>query len=298
LTDSGLHKLIDEFSASFHARRNQGFFSSMGVDAASDITLLLKYASGKLPLEEFRIDFKGKRVSPSPLDMLDICLGRAIDELARPIDAIRHQAKTVTVGTSRKEEVVRGVMFDFLKGLGFSPDNLTSKGGLTIGRLQKVTSGVRGYTLYTIEGLDDEGKPADRTTISIEKRGGISLHMKSRAESPIPLSGAKKTIVSTGDVYAGLGKSDTAPIVIVPLLEGGTFIHKILLLHVIFKEALSSSEKKAALGDKFNQIRDIINEYNVSWNDKYLDPLPVSFLLGDGVNVIAETIMSSLESGK
>jgi len=297
LTDPGLHKLIDAFSTSFHSRKNRGFFSSMGVDAASDITLLLKYAAGKLPLEEFRIDFKGKRVSPSPLDMLDICLGRAIDELARPIDAIRHQAKTVTVGTSRKEEVVRGVIFDFLKGLGFSSDNLTSKGGLTIGRLQKVTSDVRGYTLYTIEGLDEEGKPTEATTISIEQRGGVSLRMKSRAEVPIPLSGAKKTIVSTRDVYAGLGKSDQAPLIIIPLIEGETFIQKILLLHVLFKEALSPAEKKAVLGDKFNQIRDIINEYNIVWNDTYLDTLPVEFLLGDGANVIAETIMKSLEGG-
>ncbi|MBN2398247.1 MAG: SIS domain-containing protein, partial [Deltaproteobacteria bacterium] len=184
LTDPGLHVLIDEFSTSFRDRRNQGYFSSLGIDVASDITLLLKYAAGKLPLEEFRIDFKDKQVSPSPLDLLDVSLGMAIDELSRPIDAIRHQAKTVTVGTSRKEEIIHGVIFDFLKDLGFSPDNLTSAGGLTITRLQKVTSDVRGYTLYAIRDLDEEGKPTDQTTISIDGRGGVSLRMKSRAEVP------------------------------------------------------------------------------------------------------------------
>ncbi len=262
---------------------------------ASDITLLLKYAAGKLPLEEFRIDFKNKQVSPSPLDLLDISLGMAIDELSRPIDAIRHQAKTVTVGTSRKEEIARGVIFDFLKDLGFSPDNLTTAGGLTITRLQKVTVEIRGYTLYAIRDLDEEGKPTEETTIAIEMRGGISLHMRSRAEIPIPLSGAKKTIVSTRDVYAGLGRSDRAPLIIIPLIEEGTFIQKIILLHVIFKEALSASGKKAALGNKFNQIRDIVDEYNISWSDAYLDPLPVAFLLGEGVNVIAETMMGSVK---
>ena len=264
---------------------------------ASDITLLLKYAAGKLPLEEFRIDFKNKQVSPSPLDLLDVSLGMAIDELSRPIDAIRHQAKTVTVGTSRKEEIVRGVIFDFLKDLGFSPDNLTSAGGLTIARLQKVTTDVRGYTQYAIHDLDDEGKPTDQTTISIEQRGGISLRMKSRAEVPIPLSGAKKTIVSSRDVYAGLGRSDKAPLVIIPLIEEGTSIEKILLLHVIFREDLKSSEKKAALGDKFNQVRDIIDEYNIPWNDVYLDPLSIAFLLGEGINVIAEKIIHALKEG-
>ena len=295
LTDPGLHILIDEFSTSFRDRRNKGFFSSLGIDVASDITLLLKYAAGKLPLEEFRIDFKNKQVSPSPLDLLDISLGMAIDELSRPIDAIRHQAKTVTVGTSRKEEIARGVIFDFLKDLGFSPDNLTTAGGLTITRLQKVTAEIRGYTLYAIRDLDEEGKPTEETTIAIEMRGGISLHMRSRAEIPIPLSGAKKTIVSTRDVYAGLGRSDRAPLIIIPLIEEGTFIQKIILLHVIFKEALSASGKKAALGNKFNQIRDIVDEYNISWSDAYIDPLPVAFLLGEGVNVIAETMMGSVK---
>jgi len=221
----------------------------------------------------------------------------AIDELSRPIDAIRHQAKTVTVGTSRKEEIIHGVIFDFLKDLGFSPDNLTSAGGLTITRLQKVTSDVRGYTLYAIRDLDEEGKPTDQTTISIEGRGGVSLRMKSRAEVPIPLSGAKKTIVSTRDVYAGLGRSDQAPLMIIPLIEGGTFIQKILLLHVIFREDLNSSEKKAALGDKFNQVRDIIDEYNIPWSDAYLDPLSIDFLLGEGTNIIAERIIRSLKEG-
>ncbi len=298
LADPGLHKIVNEFASDFHGRRNQGFFSSLGIDVAADITLLLKYASGKLPLEEFRVDFKEKFFSPSPLDMMDICLGKAIDELARPIDAIRHQAKTVTVGTSRKEEVARGVIFDCLREIGFSPDNLTSRSGPTLGRLQRVVSDIRGYTLYTIGGLDDEGLPGDDAAIWIEKRGGISLRMRSRAESPIPLSGAKKTIVGTRDAYAGLGKSDGAPIIILPLITTGTTVQHILLMHVIFKEGLTPSEKRESLGDKFNQIMDIINEYNIPWEDRYLGPLPVAFILGEGINVVAERIMASLEKGE
>ena len=296
LGDPGLRRLIEEFAVSFRVRRNQGFFSSLSVNVASDIPLLLKYAAGKLPLEDFRLDFREKQVSPSPLDLLDISLGKAIDELARPVDAIRHQAKTVTVGTSRKEETVRGVIFDYMKELGFSPDNMTGAGGLAVMRLQKVTANIRGYTLYAVCDLDDEGQPTDRTTIAIEKRGGISLRMKSRAEVPIPLSGAKKTIVSSRDVYAGMGRSDQAPLMIIPLIEGGRSIRKILLLHTVFRDTLTAAEKKAALGDKFNQIRDIINEYNVPWEDRYLDPFPVAFLLGEGIGIIAKAIMQSMKS--
>ena len=61
----------------------------------------------------------------TPFDLLDVTLGTAIDELTRPIDAIRHQAKTVTVGTSRKEKELKGIIFDLLETLKFSVKNLT-----------------------------------------------------------------------------------------------------------------------------------------------------------------------------
>ena len=118
----------------------------------------------------------------SPIDLLSLTLGQAIDELSRPIDARRHQAKTVTVGTSRKEEQIRGIMFDLIAELEFSPRNLSGKNILTLSRVQRAVSRVKGYTIYEIKGLDAEGKPCDLSMISIRARGGISLGMKSRAE--------------------------------------------------------------------------------------------------------------------
>ncbi|MCD6353447.1 MAG: SIS domain-containing protein, partial [Proteobacteria bacterium] len=239
----GLHKIIKEFSTDFHSRRKQGFFSSLSVKLASDITLLLKYAVGKLPLEDFWEEFKEERTSSSPIDMLDVCLDQAADELSRPIDAIRHQAKTVTVGTSRKEEMLPGILFDFLRELNFSLENLTSNDGFTVRRIQGAISDIRGYTLYEVGNLDDEGKPGELSAISIKKRGGISFQMKSRAEKSGFLKGTKKTIVKTGDIYAGLGRFDRAPVVIIPLLGKKHFIKNILLVHVNFKKDLTASEK-------------------------------------------------------
>jgi uncharacterized protein YfaA (DUF2138 family) len=40
------------------------------------------------------------------IDDLTAALTRAIEELTRPVDAIKHQAKTVTVGISRSDESV------------------------------------------------------------------------------------------------------------------------------------------------------------------------------------------------
>ena len=178
----------------------------MNPATVSDLSLLAKYAAGKLPFEDFWDDFEtdNGRIS-SPIDLLDISFGQAIDELSRPIDAIRHQAKTVTVGTSRKEEVLEGMIFNLLRDLNFSAKNLASYNIVTIKRVQSAISAVRGYTLYDINNLDPEGRPTDSATIAVRNRGGISLEMKSRADSSSSRMGTKRTIARTGNIYVGLG---------------------------------------------------------------------------------------------
>jgi len=296
ISDPDLIRIIEEFSTEFHSRRQRKFFSSMSLDTASDITLLLKYAIGKMPLEDFWEEFKTKRTSPSPLDMLDVCLGRAIDELSRPIDAIRHQAKTVTVGTSRKAKIPKGILFDFLGELNFSLENLSSKNGQDARRIQKAVSEITGYTLYDIDNLDMHGKPQDDTTISISGRSGISLQLTSRVTPNSSLKGTKKSLVSGGAIYAGLGKSDQAPLVIIPLLGSHHTIHHLLLIHVKFQEHLSVTDKIEVLGDKFGRIRDIVNEINLPWNDDYLEKISVECLLDKSIEQIASSIIDSIQT--
>ena len=119
IADVNLRQIINKFYQSFNHHRNEGAFNLLGVKTISDLVLLLKYAAGKLPLEDFRHEFKVDEGFVSPLNFLDVILGRAIDELTRPIDAIRHQAKTVTVGTTRKEKVFKGIVFDLVGGAQF-----------------------------------------------------------------------------------------------------------------------------------------------------------------------------------
>jgi glucosamine--fructose-6-phosphate aminotransferase (isomerizing) len=290
IADRGSKRLITDFAVRFNERRHQGAFSLSGNRTIADMVLLLKYVAGKLPLEDFWQDFREGDGFTSPLDLLDITLGRAIDELSRPIDAIRHQAKTVTVGTSRKEQLLRGIIFDVLKELEFSVKSLSSKNILAIGRIQPAILAIKGYTLYAISNLDAEGNPGDAATIAIGKRGGISLAMKSRTQNSGVLMGTKKTIVSMGQMYIGYGKSDGASIVIVPLFGEGAGIGNLLLLHVDFQEGLSLRERKEVLGYRFSDIRNLVNEYNLSWDDRYLENIPLGTLLGEPVEVIAGRI--------
>ena len=197
IADGRLRRLVSDFTVRFNRLRSSGAFSLAGVRTISDLILLLKYASGKLPLEDFQRDFLAA-VTTSPIDLLDETLGHAVDELSRPIDAIRHQAKTVTVGTSRKETPLKGVVFDLLRKLAFSDRSLLSVNIPAISLLQRAAAAINGYTLYAINHLDAEGKPGEEATIAIVGRGGISLGMSSRAETSGRLMGTKKGIVTSG----------------------------------------------------------------------------------------------------
>jgi glutamine---fructose-6-phosphate transaminase (isomerizing) len=294
IADTELRHLVNDFSLRFNRRRGDGAFALTGSRTIVDLILLLKYAAGKLPLDDFRHDFPVTGETTSPIDLLDITLGHAVDELSRPIDAIRHQAKTVTVGTSRKEAPLKGIVFDLLGQLGFTARSLLSTNVLAIGRIQRALAAINGYTLYAVNHLNAEGKPGDDATIAIAGRGGISVGMKSRAETSGRLMGTKKGIVASGQVYVGQGRSDGAPIVIVPLLDGDDLVRHLLLLHVGFNEALSVRERVEILGERASSIRDLIQEYNLPWDERILGEISLGVLLGEPVEVIAGRLRKRL----
>jgi glucosamine--fructose-6-phosphate aminotransferase (isomerizing) len=274
----------------FNAYRQNGAFGVLGGKTIADLMLLLKYTAGKLPLQEIRQDFKDEKDLFSPYDLLDMTLGAAIDELTRPIDAIRHQAKTVTVGTSRKEKELEGIIFELLETLNFNMKNLTYRDILMIKRIQPAIAAIRGYTVYDIHNLDEQGNPSADSMIAIRAKGGVAANMKSRADNPTALMGVKRTIVSTGHAYVGRGKTDGASIMIIPLRTEEAGIGNLLLVHIRFNEALALSEKIEVLGSRYNEISNLINEYNLIWNDQYLETISMEFLFGEPIDIIAGQI--------
>jgi glucosamine--fructose-6-phosphate aminotransferase (isomerizing) len=294
LADESLQRIAKDFTDGFLERKNSGRFSQAGINTISDLVLLLKYTGGKLPVDDFRHDFPGHE-GMSSIDLLDETLGHAVDELSRPIDAIRHQAKTVTVGTSRKEVLPEGIITDLLLDLSFGVHSLAGTNILLLGRLQKAALSINGYTLYVVDKLDRDGKPGDDAIIWIKKRGGVSRQMHSRIEKSRSLIGTKKGIVATGRIYAGRGKSDGAPIVIVPLLGNKERIENLLLLHVTFNEKLSVRERREILGEKENDIMNLVQECNLSWNENLLGDIPLGVLLGEPVEVIVGRIKQNMQ---
>jgi glucosamine--fructose-6-phosphate aminotransferase (isomerizing) len=271
---------------------------AMGAD--SDLTLLLKYLAGRLPLSDFELDFG---VKGTPLNMINTLferMGRAINDMARPVDAIKHQAKTVTVGTSRISEKTEGILFEVLAARNFRVSQLTAANIIVLKNLQGIVSGVQGLTLYKISGLNLLGEPTDETVVEVLEKEGTSKNIRSRAEKDNVLKGTKKIIVREGNVYIGKGRKDDRSILIIPILSTSSaapnIIEYLLLLNVTFKENIPLSVKTKALGGKYERIKNIVQENSIPWEDKLLECIDVQELFGVSAEKVGEYIGSCVEA--
>ncbi|HET9770357.1 MAG TPA: SIS domain-containing protein, partial [Acidimicrobiia bacterium] len=84
--------------------RAGSYNGALEAGTAVELVSVLRYATRALPLELYELDHGRVGTPGVVIEDLAAALTRAIDELTRPVDAIRHQAKTVTVGISRSEE--------------------------------------------------------------------------------------------------------------------------------------------------------------------------------------------------
>ena len=267
---------------------------SIGTEYLADLTILLKYLAGRLPVSDFELDFNVKGTALNMLNTLFASLGEAINLMSRPVDAIKHQAKTVTVGTSRISEQVEGRLFDALAGPGFKPAQLTPSNVNVLRNLQAVVAEVLGMTLYQIRGLDILGEPTDETTIEVIDKTGTSADIPSRVRTDNHLKGSKRIIVRQGNVYIGKGRKDDRSILMIPILSAEpdryNTIEHLMLLHIAFKDEVPLPARMEALGGKYEHIINIVQEKDIVWEDRLLDGIPISDLFGRSAEKVGEMI--------
>lgn len=289
------------FDNTFRRKKSEKKFpSAIGFETHSDLTLLLKYLSGRLPVADFELDFSQKGTTTNMLNAMFKCLGDAINRLARPVDAIKHQAKTVTVGTSRISERIEGILFDFLSKADFGISQLTASNIIVLKNLQAIVSEVAGSALYRIKGLDLLGEPVADTTIQVIRKSGIAKNIPSRVETDTTLKGTKRIIVRQGNVYIGKGRKDERSIVVIPILSSSpaspNIIEFLALLHVTFKENTSLDARIKALGGKYEHIKNIVQENSVAWEDQLLEHIRIEELFGRSAEKVAESIVAQIDA--
>ena len=114
----------------------------------------------------------GKVGTPEVLvDDLTAALTRAIEELTRPVDAIKHQAKTVTVGISRSDEgLLDSRLVQEVLAAGAGRDRLSYR---TLKALAELDPGGGGRD--RLHPLPHRGRPrGGEAHISIVDRGGLA----------------------------------------------------------------------------------------------------------------------------
>jgi glucosamine--fructose-6-phosphate aminotransferase (isomerizing) len=293
---------IAEFYNKFRKKRAANQFPvTIGSDVVSDLTLLLKYLSGRLPVSDFDLDFNQKGTAVNMLNTFFNCLAVGISTMARPVDAIKHQAKTVTVGTSRIGKRIEGILFDALSIENLAISQLTNMNIIVLKNLQGIIDQIEGSTFYRIDGLSVLGEPSEDTTIEVIKKRGDIADVPSRVETDNRLKGTKRIIVRQGNVYIGKGRKDERSIMIIPILTtsdtGPNRIEYLLLLHISFRQDITLDSRIKALGGKFEHIKNIVQENSITWQDSFLDLLEIEELFGRSAEKTADFIVSRQNGG-
>jgi len=257
--------------------------ASTAVRAAS----MLRYATGVSPLDAYEIEH-GKVGTPSTVVQdLTAALTKAIEELTRPIDAIKHQAKTVTVGISRSDETLLHVpLVAAALSAGTPRDGLSYRALRTMVDLDAAVVEVTGFTRYRIDG-DPRGADA---SVHVVDRGGVAVGLASRTDSDPRLTGTKHRVATQREVTAVRGRRDGRTIVMVPEVKQSQTVG-LTLLHVRFADHLPAAAMRAVLEGyqgRYSALVDAVTETEATFDDDRLATVGVVELLTEPVYVLAE----------
>ncbi|MFM8862544.1 MAG: SIS domain-containing protein [Acidimicrobiia bacterium] len=274
----------------FDALRSGHYDGHLEASSAVRLATMWRFALGTVPLEAYQIEF-GKVGTPAVvLEDLVSALSAAIDELTRPIDAIKHQAKTVTVGISRSDETLMQVpSVRAVLEAGAQRDRLTYSTLRTLAALEPLLAEVLGSTRYAIEGhVDPSGH--DGATIVVVDRAGLARDLPSRTTTDPQLRGTKRLVAAEHTVLLARGRSDGRTVLLVPEIKEGESTG-ITLLHVRLRDDLPLPALRTVLQgyrNRYAALKQSVTETEPVFRDDLLVDVPVVELMTEPVSALAE----------
>ena len=271
----------------FQGLRQGRYNGCLEAGTAAEMAAMYRYALGIAPLDAYQLE-RGRVGTPAVvLEDLTAMLTVAVGELTRPVDAIRHQAKTVTVGISRAEEsllelpLVRAAL-----DAGAPRHQLSYRTLRTLTALDPAVAAVTGYIRYSINGHPD----APNTTIHVTDRGGITVGLASRTDRDPTLRGSKHLVAAERQVRAARGRSDGRTIVLIPEVKDRQTTG-LTLLHVQFRPRLAPEAAQQVLegyGNRFAALRDEVTETEPDFRLDRLGDISIEDLLLEPVADLAD----------
>ncbi len=252
--------------------RDHYYDGHLEASAAVRLVNTLRDAASANPVESYAWS-SGKVGTPAALvDELVAALTEAIEQLTRPIDAIKHQAKTVTVGISRSDEgVLDRALVQATLTAGAGRDVLSYRTLKVLAALDPAVAEVHGFTRYRIEG----------DTVAIVDRGGISRDLPSRVDTDSRLLGTKHRVAASQELLVARGRRDGRTVIFVPEVKSGVCTG-ITLLHVRLVEQLPTDVMRGVLqgyDHRYDRLVDWVSETEGDFDESQLGELPVDVLL-------------------
>jgi glucosamine--fructose-6-phosphate aminotransferase (isomerizing) len=289
LVDGAFEQLQDELLAPGHrfldGLRSGAYDGHLEASTAAKLVTILRYGTGVASLDSYQMEI-GKVGRPGVVvDDLNAALTKAIDELTRPVDAIKHQAKTVTVGVSRSDESL--LMSDLAKATlnaGTPRDRLSYRELRTLAALDPAVTEITGWTRYRIEGDVEHD-----ATIQVVDRGGIATGITSRTDANPTLRGGKHRAAFEREIMVGVG-SDGRSVIHIPEVKDNQTTG-LTLLHCRFHERLPTTTIRAVMQGyrgRYGALKDAVTESRPTFRDDILATLDVVELLTRPVYTLAE----------
>ncbi len=268
----------EEFGRQLRAGRYDGHLPA---GTASRLDVLYRYALGVLPLDAYEIDYGEMGTPAGVLERLLGALTEAVEELTRPVDAIRHQAKTVTVGISRSEEALRHVaLVRAVLAAGADDERLSYDTLSTLAGLDPAVARVTGHLRYVVDGEN----------IEIADRAGIAAGLESRVRRDPALRGTKREVSRERRVLLTRGRRDGRLIVLAPEIKSGDTVG-LVLLHVALHERLPAAVTAGVLRryrDRYSRLRHTVTETEAGFDEALLAEVPLEDLLLGGLAAVAD----------
>ena len=260
---------LHEFEQGVRAKSYDGHLEA---STAVRLTAAIGYLRSRRPIEDFSI-VTGNVGTPELLiaEVID-ALSAAIDELTRPIDAIKHQAKTVTVGISRSDsDLVETALVQAVISRGAGRDVVSYRSLKVLAALESAVASVAGATRYSIVG----------DVVSVVDRDGVAVGLQSRVDSDPALTGTKRYVAEQQEVLVARGRRDGRTVILVPETKAGVCTG-LTLLHVEFHDRISVDDARTCLqgyDNRYERLVDWVTETEGKFDESKLSEISVAELL-------------------
>jgi glucosamine--fructose-6-phosphate aminotransferase (isomerizing) len=264
---------IEGFLTSVTTGQLNGVLSAESILALANVLLLIRGGNGGLPMQQSEMG--------EPLDHVRDQLTAAVEELTRSIDSVKHQAKTVTVGTSRDDtDLLDNPLTKALVEAGSDVTLLTYPVLLALRAYAPLVAEVTGAVRYRI----------DHDTIRVLRKSGEVANAASRADSGATLSGSKRFAADARMVQLVRGQRDDKLVLMVPEQVGG-HVSGLTLLHVRLVSEAPAGQLVAALensGTRLGRISAAVTEMDMAFDPSMLEPVsPETVLAGPIAEVVS-----------